>query len=95
MFFAVGYNPKHPKWWGNTVSTSGVDDSRTGFLSIPTRGYFGLDKGKFHDGYTRQMTIGRYKRDCPGSANDFEWKLSHVLRKYDATLPNPAAVSCS
>jgi hypothetical protein len=30
MFFAVGYNPKSLKWWGNTVSGAGVDGAGKG-----------------------------------------------------------------
>ena len=47
MFFAVGYNPKSLKWWGNTVSGAGIDGSGVGFLPIPARGYFGPEKGSF------------------------------------------------
>jgi len=47
MFFAIGYNPKRLKWWGNTVSYSGVDGSGVGILPIPARGYFGPEKGSF------------------------------------------------
>ena len=47
MFFALGYNPKSLKWWGNTVSYSGVDGSSVGTLSIPARRYFSPVKGSF------------------------------------------------
>lgn len=47
MFFAVGYNPKSLKWWGNTVSSAGIDGSSKGILPIPARGYFGPPKGSF------------------------------------------------
>ncbi|KIM98283.1 hypothetical protein OIDMADRAFT_43346 [Oidiodendron maius Zn] len=47
MFFAVGYNPKSLKWWGNTVSGAGIDGSSTGLFPIPARGYFGPEKGNF------------------------------------------------
>jgi multisubunit Na+/H+ antiporter MnhB subunit len=47
MFFAVGYNPIHLKWWGNDVSYDGVDGSQIGILPIPSRGYFGPEKGSF------------------------------------------------
>ncbi|KAK2061421.1 OPT oligopeptide transporter [Colletotrichum caudatum] len=47
MFFAVGYNPVSLKWWGNTVSSAGVDGSQIGILPIPERGYFGPERGKF------------------------------------------------
>lgn len=47
MFFAVGYDPKSLKWWGNTVSGAGVDGSGKGILPLPARGYFGPPKGSF------------------------------------------------
>lgn len=47
MFFAVEYHPKTLSWWGNKVSSAGVDGSGTGILSIPARGYFGPEKGTF------------------------------------------------
>lgn len=47
MFFAVGYNPISLNWWGNTVSSAGVDGSSVGILPIPERGYFGPEKGSF------------------------------------------------
>lgn len=47
MFFAVEYHPKTLSWWGNKVSSAGVDGSGTGILPIPARGYFGPDKGTF------------------------------------------------
>lgn len=47
MFFAVSYRPVHLKWWGNTVSSAGVDGSSVGILPIPERGYFGPEKGQF------------------------------------------------
>ncbi|KAK8927024.1 Oligopeptide transporter [Metarhizium anisopliae BRIP 53293] len=47
MFFAVGYHPKSLKWWGNTVSTDGIDGQQVGWLPIPERGYFGPEKGHF------------------------------------------------
>jgi len=47
MFFAVGYNPKNLKWWGNTISSAGIDGSSKGLVPIPSRGYFGPDKGSF------------------------------------------------
>ncbi|KJZ74505.1 hypothetical protein HIM_06101 [Hirsutella minnesotensis 3608] len=47
MFFAVGYHPVRLAWWGNTVSTAGVDGSATGIYPIPERGYFGPEKGTF------------------------------------------------
>ncbi|TWU70544.1 hypothetical protein ED733_000623 [Metarhizium rileyi] len=47
MFFAVGYHPKSLTWWGNTVSTAGVDGQQVGWMPIPDRGYFGPEKGDF------------------------------------------------
>jgi len=47
IFFAVGYNPKSLKWWGNIVSSSGIDGSGVGILPLPARGYFGPEKGSF------------------------------------------------
>ncbi|KAK3347049.1 OPT oligopeptide transporter protein-domain-containing protein [Lasiosphaeria hispida] len=47
MFFAVGYNPIRLTWWGNTVSSAGMDGSGKGILPIPERGYFGPEKGSF------------------------------------------------
>lgn len=47
MFFAVGYHPVSLKWWGNTVSTAGVDGKQVGWLPIPERGFFGPEKGSF------------------------------------------------
>ncbi|OAQ65172.1 oligopeptide transporter protein [Pochonia chlamydosporia 170] len=47
MFFAVGYHPIRLKWWGNTVSTAGIDGKQVGWLPIPERGYFGPEKGSF------------------------------------------------
>jgi OPT family small oligopeptide transporter len=45
MFFAVGYNPVKLDWWGNSVSSAGMDGKSIGILPIPQRGYFGPDKG--------------------------------------------------
>ncbi|KAK3901545.1 OPT oligopeptide transporter protein-domain-containing protein [Staphylotrichum tortipilum] len=45
MFFAVGYNPVKLEWWGNKVSSAGVDGRSVGILPIPERGYFGPEKG--------------------------------------------------
>lgn len=47
MFFAVDYHPKPLSWWGNTVSSAGLDGSTTGLLPMPARGYFGPEKGHF------------------------------------------------
>ncbi len=45
MFFAVGYNPVKLEWWGNKVSSAGVDGRSVGILPIPERGYFGPERG--------------------------------------------------
>ncbi|CZR67174.1 related to Oligopeptide transporter 2 [Phialocephala subalpina] len=47
MFFAIGYNPKSLKWWGNTVSGAGADGAGKGIWALPARGYFGPEKGSF------------------------------------------------
>ncbi|TVY54052.1 Oligopeptide transporter 2 [Lachnellula cervina] len=47
MFFAIGYHPKSLSWWGNKVSSAGVDGSLVGILPLPARGYFGPEKGSF------------------------------------------------
>lgn len=47
MFFAVSYHPVKLTWWGNTVSSAGMDGSSSGILPIPERGYFGPEKGHF------------------------------------------------
>ncbi|TVY45580.1 Oligopeptide transporter [Lachnellula subtilissima] len=47
MFFAIGYHPKSLSWWGNKVSSAGVDGSLIGILPLPVRGYFGPEKGSF------------------------------------------------
>lgn len=47
IFFAVQYEPKPLKWWGNTVSSAGVDGSSQGLYLIPERGYFGPERGTF------------------------------------------------
>ncbi|KAM4066571.1 OPT oligopeptide transporter protein [Hirsutella rhossiliensis] len=47
MFFAVGYHPVRLDWWGNRVSTAGVDGSAVGLYPIPERGYFGPERGTF------------------------------------------------
>jgi len=47
IFFAVGYNPTPLKWWGNQVSSAGMDGKNIGVFPIPERGYFGPEKGSF------------------------------------------------
>ncbi|KAK9364396.1 OPT oligopeptide transporter protein-domain-containing protein [Lipomyces kononenkoae] len=49
IFLALQYKPKKLTWWGNTVSTAGVDGVGTATLkSIPEGGYFGLPVGSWH-----------------------------------------------
>lgn len=47
MFFAIGYNPIRLSWWGNDVSSAGVDGKLVGILQIPEKGYFGPERGSF------------------------------------------------
>jgi hypothetical protein len=47
MFFALENNHITVVWWGNTVSSAGVDGSGIGLLPLPERGYFGPEKGSF------------------------------------------------
>ncbi|KAG7284635.1 hypothetical protein NEMBOFW57_009243 [Staphylotrichum longicolle] len=47
MFFAVGYSPIKLEWWGNKVSSAGMDGRSVAILAIPERGYFGPEKGSF------------------------------------------------
>ncbi|KAK4231881.1 putative oligopeptide transporter [Podospora fimiseda] len=47
MFFAVGYNPVKLDWWGNRVSSAGLDGKGGAILEMPERGYFGPEKGSF------------------------------------------------
>lgn len=48
MYFAVQYKPKSLVWWGNTVSTAGLDGTYDGgLLPIPAKGYFGPDPGNY------------------------------------------------
>lgn len=47
IFFAVQYHPVHLDWWGNKVSSAGVDGSSVGIVPMPVRGYFGPEKGAF------------------------------------------------
>ncbi|KAK9482682.1 OPT oligopeptide transporter protein-domain-containing protein [Lipomyces starkeyi] len=49
IFLALQYHPKRLKWWGNTISTAGVDGTGTATLKvIPEGGYFGLPAGTWH-----------------------------------------------
>ncbi|PHH79098.1 hypothetical protein CDD82_2589 [Ophiocordyceps australis] len=47
IFFALGLKPVKLEWWGNRVSTAGVDGKMVGLWPIPDRGYFGPDRGTF------------------------------------------------
>lgn len=51
IFFAVQYNPKPIDWWGNRVSTEGIDGmtGRLGLLEVSSdpRGYFGPNRGEY------------------------------------------------
>lgn len=48
MYFATEY--KHIadiKWWGNEVQFRGIDANGTGRNPLPSKGYFGLEKGDY------------------------------------------------
>ncbi|KAK9243046.1 OPT oligopeptide transporter protein-domain-containing protein [Lipomyces tetrasporus] len=48
IFLALQYRPKKLQWWGNKISTAGVDGAGTATLkSIPEGGYFGLPEGSW------------------------------------------------
>ncbi|KAK9380264.1 OPT oligopeptide transporter protein-domain-containing protein [Kockiozyma suomiensis] len=47
IFGALSYTNTKLKWWGNTVSSAGLDGSTTGLYEIPEKGYFGLAPGEF------------------------------------------------
>ncbi|KAL2166986.1 hypothetical protein VTG60DRAFT_1880 [Thermothelomyces hinnuleus] len=47
IFFAVQYNPVELDWWGNRVSSAGMDGRSVSILPIPERGYFGPEKVSF------------------------------------------------
>jgi OPT family small oligopeptide transporter len=47
IFFSVQYHPKPLVWWGNTVSSAGIDGNLTGYLRIPSQGYFGPSPGHY------------------------------------------------
>ncbi|KAK9452722.1 OPT oligopeptide transporter protein-domain-containing protein [Dipodascopsis uninucleata] len=50
IFVALQYKPKQLNWWGNSVSTAGLDSGQsTAILGIPEdRGYFGPDAGTWY-----------------------------------------------
>ncbi|KAK9455001.1 OPT oligopeptide transporter protein-domain-containing protein [Dipodascopsis uninucleata] len=49
IFFALQYHPKSLIWWGNTVSSAGIDGKGTAALvDIPSEGYFGVPNGTWH-----------------------------------------------
>ncbi|KAK9479714.1 OPT oligopeptide transporter protein-domain-containing protein [Lipomyces japonicus] len=46
IFLALQYKPKKLVWWGNQVSSAGVDGKMVAtYLSVPESGYFGLQEG--------------------------------------------------
>ncbi|KAK9463926.1 OPT oligopeptide transporter protein-domain-containing protein [Lipomyces oligophaga] len=46
IFIALQYKPKTLSWWGNTVSSAGVDGALVAHArEIPASGYFGPDEG--------------------------------------------------
>jgi OPT family small oligopeptide transporter len=47
IYWATEYHPHPLNWWGNTVSSAGIDGQGVGRLPIPSRGYFGPEKGQF------------------------------------------------
>lgn len=48
IFFAVQFKPVDLAWWGNTVSTAGIDGNDTyRLLPIPDEGYFGPAPGSY------------------------------------------------
>lgn len=47
IYFSTQYHPKPLNWWGNTVSSAGLDGAGVGRLPLPDRGYFGPEKGSF------------------------------------------------
>ena len=51
-----------PKWWGNTVSTAGIDytmyNQKAALLPIPEKGYFGLDPNQFPVKYPKDLLDG-------------------------------------
>ena len=52
-----------PNWWGNTVSTAGVDylayNQKAALLPIPEKGYFGLDPDQYPLKYPKDLLEGR------------------------------------
>jgi OPT family small oligopeptide transporter len=47
IFFAVQYKPKDLNWWGNSVSTSGIDGNAVALKPIPEKGFFGPPPGSY------------------------------------------------
>ncbi|KAK7204071.1 OPT oligopeptide transporter protein-domain-containing protein [Myxozyma melibiosi] len=47
IFGAINYTQTEVVWWGNTVSSAGVDGTQTALLEVPEDGYFGLPIGEF------------------------------------------------
>ncbi|KAK9452716.1 OPT oligopeptide transporter protein-domain-containing protein [Dipodascopsis uninucleata] len=48
IFLALQYRPKTITWWGNVVSSAGVDASSTTLKPLPAIGYFGIENGTWH-----------------------------------------------
>ncbi|KAK9481136.1 OPT oligopeptide transporter protein-domain-containing protein [Lipomyces japonicus] len=48
IFLALQYKPKHLVWWGNEVSSAGVDGKMVAtYRTVPEGGYFGLPEGSW------------------------------------------------
>ncbi|KAK7208233.1 OPT oligopeptide transporter protein-domain-containing protein [Myxozyma melibiosi] len=47
IFGALDYTKTELNWWGNTVSSAGIDGTTTALYEIPEVGYFGLAPGEF------------------------------------------------
>lgn len=47
IFFAVQYKPKDLEWWGNTVSSAGIDGNAVPLKSLPAKGFFGPPPGSY------------------------------------------------
>ncbi|KAK9452111.1 OPT oligopeptide transporter protein-domain-containing protein [Limtongia smithiae] len=49
IFLALQYRPKTLSWWGNNITSAGIDGENTEALKdIPAVGYFGLADGTWH-----------------------------------------------
>lgn len=48
IFFAVQFKPVDLTWWGNTVSTAGIDgDDTRRLMDLPEKGFFGPEPGTY------------------------------------------------